>query len=245
MSLASSIERSRPIWRDTPRNCRPCSTPGALRGGEGERPASLAGENPRQPNTGIHGPRRGAGCVGTGASLRLESPRRSRRVGGCRIAPLTPYRNVVGTAGRSGRGLFWSSLGPEPGPTQVTPPMRGYPATGASRGTRWLQVRVLSSVDSVTERQAKRGKVIARYLSNSPGVQPLVVVEKQSRVPGSGVTRLGGSCKREQLATTVPMEVDVRDHRAILHEGLTNMEEDDGGQRERGPARAVAQAGER
>ncbi len=40
-----------------------------LRGGEGERPASLAGENPRQPNTGIHGLRRGAGCDRCGASM--------------------------------------------------------------------------------------------------------------------------------------------------------------------------------
>ena len=37
------------------------------------------------------------------------------------------------------------------------------------------------------------------------------------------------------LPTTVPMQVDVRDHRIVVHEGLTNVEEDHGGQRERGP----------
>ena len=44
------------------------------------------------------------------------------------------------------------------------------------------------------------------------------------------------------LATTLPMQVDVRDHRIILHEVTTNVEEDDGGQRERGPVGAAPQA---
>ena len=45
------------------------------------------------------------------------------------------------------------------------------------------------------------------------------------------------------LRTTLPMQVDVRDHRIILHEGLTNVEEDDGGHRERGRVGAAPQAG--
>ena len=45
------------------------------------------------------------------------------------------------------------------------------------------------------------------------------------------------------LRTTLPMQVDVRDHRIILHEGLTNVEEDDGGHRERGRIGAAPQAG--
>ena len=45
------------------------------------------------------------------------------------------------------------------------------------------------------------------------------------------------------LPTTVPMQVDVRDHRIILHEVMTNVEEDDGGQRERGRVGTAPQAG--
>ena len=39
------------------------------------------------------------------------------------------------------------------------------------------------------------------------------------------------------------MQVDVRDHRIILHEVTTNVEEDDGGQRERGRVGTAPQAG--
>ena len=66
-----------------------------------------------------------------------------------------------------------------------------------------------------------------------------ISVASQEVVSQAGRRSLQG----DLLRTTLPMQVDVRDHRIILHEGLTNVEEDDGGHRERGRIGAAPQAG--
>ena len=76
---------------------------------------------------------------------------------------------------------------------------------------------------------------IRAVLARSPfmGVASQEVVSQAGRRSPQG----------DLLRTTLPMQVDVRDHRIILHEGLTNVEDDDGGHRERGRVGAAPQAG--
>ena len=69
--------------------------------------------------------------------------------------------------------------------------------------------------------------------------QPSASVASQQVVSQAGRRSPQG----DLLPTTVPMQVDVRDHRIILHEVMTNVEEDDGGQRERGRVGTAPQAG--
>ena len=88
---------------------------------------------------------------------------------------------------------------------------------------------------AIASTRSSRGKMSTMMAS----VAGMIRVASQEVVSEAGRRSPQG----DLLRTTLPMQVDVRDHRIILHEGLTNVEEDDGGHRERGRIGAAPQAG--
>ena len=90
-----------------------------------------------------------------------------------------------------------------------------------------------------------RGIEFSGHVPALRGRGETVVPCERSGVASQQVVSQAGrrSPQGDLLPTTVPMQVDVRDHRIILHEVMTNVEEDDGGQRERGRVGTAPQAG--
>ena len=140
------------------------------------------------------------------------------------------------TAVRVGGGpVLGVTVGEDDGAVVVRGVQPGTPAARAG----------VEAGDEIVSVDGIRVDAIHELRERLDAIEPGEDYELVVRVASQEVVSQAGrrSPQGDLLRTTLPMQVDVRDHRIILHEGLTNVEDDDGGHRERGRIGAAPQAG--